>query len=141
VVTVTDIGLDADLFRRAYPHWPHPEPDRSTVMPKNPAPQVISRLLKAAGFDRSEVLSRAALRQTYTTGFRVRASDIELYVSWRRERLDPDAARPSGKQAERDKATALEMAGRYAEAISAAGWQAEVIHLAGPLVRVTAKEG
>ena len=35
---------------------------------------------------------------------------------------------------------ALEMAGKYAEVTKAAGWPAEVIHLAGPLVRVTAKE-
>jgi hypothetical protein len=30
MVTLNDIGLDADLFRRHAPHWPHPEPERGT---------------------------------------------------------------------------------------------------------------
>lgn len=25
-LTVHDVTLNADLFRQAYPHWPHPEP-------------------------------------------------------------------------------------------------------------------
>jgi hypothetical protein len=29
-VTARDILLDADTFRRAYPHWPHPEPEPVT---------------------------------------------------------------------------------------------------------------
>jgi hypothetical protein len=102
---------------------------------KNPSAQAISRLLKAAGFDRSEVV-----RQTCTAGFHARPADAGVYVGWRQEQLSR-YSRPSAAQAERDKATALEMAGKYAEAITAAGWPAEVIHLAGPLVRVTAKEG
>lgn len=28
MVTVRDITMNADVFRAAYPHWPHPEPDR-----------------------------------------------------------------------------------------------------------------
>jgi hypothetical protein len=27
-VTARDILADADAFRRAYPHWPHAEPER-----------------------------------------------------------------------------------------------------------------
>lgn len=110
-------------------------------MPKAPSPQAISRLLKAAGFERSEMTSRASLRQTWTTGFRVRFDKDagQVFVGWLHKRADPYT--PYRLLAEQHKATALEMAGKYAEAISAAGWNAEVIHLAGPVVRVTAKEG
>lgn len=27
-LTGNDVGHDADLFRMAYPHWPHAEPER-----------------------------------------------------------------------------------------------------------------
>jgi hypothetical protein len=30
-MTVSDITRDADLFRRAYPNWPHPEPEEAPV--------------------------------------------------------------------------------------------------------------
>lgn len=107
---------------------------------KNPTAQGISRLLKAAGFDRSETLSRASLRHRYTAGFHVRGDGADVYVGWRPATPPP----PEGDSVafrERNRPVALEMAGRYAEALRAAGWPAEVIHLAGPLVRVTAKEG
>jgi hypothetical protein len=32
MVTLNDIALDADLFRRHAPHWPHPEPERGTTV-------------------------------------------------------------------------------------------------------------
>lgn len=35
MVTARDIAMDADLFRRAYPGWPHPAPMTTTY----PAPQ------------------------------------------------------------------------------------------------------
>ncbi len=104
---------------------------------KNPTPQGISRLLKTAGFDRSETLSRASLHHRYTAGFHVRGAETETYVGWRPE---TPLVTPSAAQAERNKARALEMVGEYAEALKVAGWPAEVIHLAGPLVRVTPKE-
>jgi hypothetical protein len=104
---------------------------------KPPSPQHVSRVLRAAGFDRSEVLSRATLNHRCTAGFHVRASDIEVYVSWRPK---TPLLTPSAAQRDRDKATALEMAGKYAEAVTAAGWAAEIIDLAGPVVRVTARE-
>lgn len=31
-MTVHDILMNADAFRRAYPSWPHPEPERSAEM-------------------------------------------------------------------------------------------------------------
>ena len=31
-LTARDIVMNADLFRSAYPHWPHPEPERSPVV-------------------------------------------------------------------------------------------------------------
>jgi hypothetical protein len=107
-------------------------------MPSNPTPQGISRLLKTAGFDRSEVLPRwRGEPDRYTAGFYVRGDADKAYVNWR-----PKAPllTPSPAQADRDRVTALEMADRYAEAIRAAGWAAEVIHLSGPVVRVSAKE-
>jgi hypothetical protein len=107
------------------------------VATKKPTPQGISALLRKAGYERSAVLSRASLRHRYTAGFHTRSTETEVYIGHRAETplLPPSAARK-----ERDKATALEMVGKYAEALRAAGWLAEVIHLAGPLVRVTPKE-
>jgi hypothetical protein len=32
-MTGHDILLDADLFRAAFPHWPHPEPDGPVFEP------------------------------------------------------------------------------------------------------------
>jgi hypothetical protein len=32
-MTVRDICLDPDLFRAAFPHWPHPEPDEPVFAP------------------------------------------------------------------------------------------------------------
>ena len=141
MVTVTDIGRDADLFRRAYPNWPHSE-ERTTMATKNPSAQAISRLLKAAGYDRSEVISQSRQHGRHTAGFcvrggGVRAGEAIVVVGWRPK---TPLVTPSAEQAERDKARALEMASEYAEVIRAAGWPAGVIHLAGPVVRVTAKE-
>ena len=34
-LTVRDILLDADAFRRSYPRWPYPEPDE-TGQPSGP---------------------------------------------------------------------------------------------------------
>lgn len=103
-------------------------------MVKNLTPEGISRLLKAAGFDRSEDIPRGR----HTAGFHVRADIARVYVNWRPAVL---LLTPPPVQADRDRVTALEMADRYAEAIRAAGWAAEVIHLSGPVVRVSAKEG
>lgn len=104
---------------------------------RQPTPQGISALLRKAGFERSAVLSRASLNHRYTAGFRTRSTETEVYVGYR---WATPLVTPSAKQAERNLATALEMTAKYAEALTAAGWPAEVIHLAGPLVRVTAKE-
>jgi hypothetical protein len=35
-LTVSDILHNADLFRRAYPGWPHPEPEEKAVTPATP---------------------------------------------------------------------------------------------------------
>jgi hypothetical protein len=35
-MTVRDICLDPDLFRAAFPHWPHPEPEQETWEPVPP---------------------------------------------------------------------------------------------------------
>lgn len=32
-MTVRDISHDPDLFRHAFPHWPHPEPDEPVFEP------------------------------------------------------------------------------------------------------------
>ena len=106
---------------------------------KNPTAQGISRLLKAAAYDRSETISRATLAHRYTAGFHVRAAGAdEVYVGWR------PATPPEGNSAafreRHNKARALELTEEYAGVLRAAGWPAEVIHLAGPLVRVTARE-
>jgi hypothetical protein len=37
-LTVRDIVMDADLFRRAYPNWPHPEPDQPQPADELPQP-------------------------------------------------------------------------------------------------------
>jgi hypothetical protein len=108
------------------------------MMVTNPTPQGISALLRKAGFGRSVTLSRAKLHHRYTAGFYVRGAGAEVYVRWRPK---TPLLTPSAAQAARNRATALKMAGRHAEAIKAAGWPAEVIHLNGPLVRVTSKEG
>lgn len=105
---------------------------------KRPTPQAISALLRKAGFERSETLSRASWHHRHTAGFYVRGDEAAAYVG---HRAATPPLTPSAAQAERNKATALEMTAKYVEALTAAGWPAEVIHLAGPLVRVTAKEG
>ena len=105
---------------------------------KNPTPQGISRLLAKAGFERSAVLSQSAPHPRYEAGFYVCGGASAVYVGWRNR--TPLVSR-SALQAERDSRTALEMAQEYAGALSAAGWPTEVIHLSGPLARVTAKEG
>jgi hypothetical protein len=106
-------------------------------MARNPAPQGISRLLTAAGYDRSEVLPRRRGEpDRYTAGFHVQGAAARVYVNWRPE--TPLLA-PSPAQAVRDRERALELADEYADAIRAAGWPAEVIHLSGPVVRVSAK--
>jgi|SRR5580658_7029559 hypothetical protein len=103
---------------------------------KTPTPQGISRLLAKAGFERSAVLSQARLHHRYTAGFHVRGDGNAVYVGWRNK--TPLVSR-SALQAGRDKQTALEMVHQYAEALAALGWPAEVIHLNGPLARITAK--
>jgi hypothetical protein len=109
---------------------------------KTPTASGISRLLAKAGFERSEripgVRNWGRGNGGYTAGFHVRGDGQAVYVGWRNK--TPLVSR-SALQAERDKRTAAEMAERYAEALVEAGWPAEVIHLAGPLARVTAKEG
>jgi hypothetical protein len=107
------------------------------MTPKTPTASGISRLLASLGFERSEVLSRASLNHRYTAGFHVRGDGQAVYVGWRFK--TPLVSR-SAQQVERDKATALEMVQKYADALNAAGWPAEVIHLNGPRARVTAKE-
>ena len=102
---------------------------------KTPTASGISRLL-AKSFERSEVLSQATLNNRHTAGFHVRGDGQAVYVGWRNK--TPLVSR-SALQAERDKATALEMVQQYADALNAAGWPATVIHLAGPLAYVTAK--
>jgi hypothetical protein len=94
------------------------------MAPKPPTAQGISRLLKAAGFDNSTSLR--------VPGFHVRADASAVYVGWRQGRQQ---GRHVYDQAAENRALA-----EYAEAVSAAGWPAEVIYLAGPLVRVTARE-
>lgn len=32
-LTVRDIVMDADLWRRAYPRWPYPEPEQPETCP------------------------------------------------------------------------------------------------------------
>jgi hypothetical protein len=106
------------------------------MAPKPPTPQAISALLRKAGFARSEKLPRTARYDRYSAGFHVRGDSAAAYAGWRPE---TPLLSPSTTEADRNKATALEMAGKYADALTSAGWPAEVIHLAGPLVRVTAK--
>jgi hypothetical protein len=107
------------------------------VAPKPPTPQAISALLRKAGFKRSEKLPRTASYDRYSAGFHVRGDKTAAYAGWRPE---TPLLSLSAAEAKRSEATALEMAGKYARTIQRAGWPAEVIHLAGPLVRVTAKE-
>jgi len=140
---------DVDRLRAAMARVDKAEDDAArhhqgglAVIPKPPTPQVISALLRKAGYDRSEVISRATMNHRYTTGFYVRSGRVagktEVYVNWRLKKPAPAIAAEQAER-ERNQARALELAGEYAEAIRAAGWPAEVIHLAGPLVRVTAK--
>lgn len=96
---------------------------------KNPTTQAVSRVLESAGFGKSE--------QRRRDGFRIRLDASSAYVGWL-PAVRP-LSRPLPEEADRDKATALEMANRYAAALEEAGWPAEVIHLNGPLVRVTPK--
>jgi len=104
--------------------------------PRTPTTQGISRLLANAGFERSAQLSRATLNHRYTAGFHVRSDGQAVYVGWRNK---TPLISPSALQVERDKRAALEMVQQYAGTLSTLGWQAEVIHLNGPLARVTAK--
>ena len=95
--------------------------------PRTPTTQGISRLLANAGFE---------LNHRYTAGFHVRSDGQAVYVGWRNK---TPLISPSALQVERDKRAALEMVQQYAGTLSTLGWQAEVIHLNGPLARVTAK--
>lgn len=108
------------------------------MTPKTPTASGISRLLAKLDFERSEVLSHATLNHRYTAGFYVRGDGNAVYVGYRNK---TPLVSLSASQAERNKQTTLDMVQKYAEALSAAGWPAEVIHLNGPLARVTAKEG
>jgi hypothetical protein len=45
-VTVSDICRDADLFRRAYPSWPQPEPDRDEPEPLHIGAQTDAELVR-----------------------------------------------------------------------------------------------
>lgn len=58
-MTVRDILMDADAFRRAYPSWPHPESEKGLPMAStNPTPQGISALLRKAGHRKAVVKIR-----------------------------------------------------------------------------------
>jgi hypothetical protein len=50
-----------------------------------PTTRNISAALRKAGFGRAAVLSRATMHHRYATGFYVRSSGAEVYVSWRPE--------------------------------------------------------
>ncbi len=93
---------------------------------KTPTRTGISRLLEAAGFARSE--------HRRFDGFHVRVDASTAYVTWLPAVMP--YSRPLPEEEERSAAAALEMAGRYADALLAAGWPAEVVDLNGPLVRV-----
>jgi hypothetical protein len=135
-VTATDIVRNADMFRRAGPRWPDAEgkPIMTTTLPTT---RNISAALRKAGFGRGAVLSRATMHHRYATGFYVRSSGANVYVSWRPE---TPLVTPSAAWTERNRATALEMVAKYAAALKDVGWPAEVIHLNGPLVRVFPRE-
>jgi hypothetical protein len=103
------------------------------MITKRPTPQAISAALRKAGFERSAVLSRASLHHRYTAGFYTRDStEAEVFVG---HRIATDV--PTVSHVASYRAAAREMTAKYAEALTAAGWPAEVT--TGPLVRVTAK--
>jgi hypothetical protein len=97
---------------------------------KHPTRSAISRVLDAAGFTWSD--------HRRFDGYHIRRDASTAYIGWL-PAVRP-LSRPLPEEVERNKATALEMANKYAEALRAEGWPAEVIHLAGPLVHVTPKE-
>jgi hypothetical protein len=86
---------------------------------KPPTAQGISRLLAAAGFERSATLSRASLHHRHTAGFYVRGPGSEVHVRWRPQ---TPLLTPSAAQAERNRATARARLAELAEAIRAKGY-------------------
>ncbi len=62
-LTVSDITRDADLFRRAYPSWPHPEPEEAPVTPKTAC--WADPLSRAERRKVAELLARACQRFYY----------------------------------------------------------------------------
>lgn len=83
---------------------------------KQPTPQAVSRLLSSASF------GRAFTGRMGVPGFRARAEGPRVIVSWH-----PATPLPvSPEQRQRDLVTALEMAGKYAQALERAGYATRV---------------
>jgi hypothetical protein len=106
---------------------------------KPPTPQAISALLRKAGFARSNHGDKGVMWNAMSTGYRVtgRAPDAEprfvvvLHFDEGQYGFRVDY--------ERHLETAVEQLSRYAEVISAAGWDAELKH-GDPKLIVTAQE-
>jgi len=81
MVTAHDIIMNADLWRAAYPHWPHPEPERDSPEPPEPAPDPASQEQASANFDeagrcRGEPLPAAGPRPFSNTGVAAAPDDV-----------------------------------------------------------------
>lgn len=105
--------------------------------PKTPTPQGISALLRKAGFERAEVIRKGRHHGENTAGYRVHKAPGEVRVNhW--PATVPPTARTTEFAAEERRQT-LEMLGRYAEAIEAAGWTVTRVR-AFTMLAVTAPE-
>jgi hypothetical protein len=104
-----------------------------------PTPQAVSALLKRAGFERSNHGDKGVMWNLMSTGYRVtgRTPDAEprfvvvLHFDEGQYGCQDDW--------ERHLETAVEQLSRYAEVISAAGWDAE-LRQGDPKLIVTARE-
>jgi hypothetical protein len=98
---------------------------------KPPTPQGISALLRKAGFERAVITRTYArgLGSDHTAGYHVkkRPGHDEVVVNWWPSTSRKNAYAPA--VVEGDRATAITMHERYAEAIRAAGWGVEIDRL------------
>ena len=90
-LSVRDVILDADLFRAAYPNWPHAEPEERTL-----PPQVTSGV--AGGLRPSRCVNRPGDGPGSTAGHPAVAVVVGSGLVSRREPRRPGTApRPGGR--------------------------------------------
>lgn len=95
------------------------------MTPRPPTPQAISSLLREAGFERSNHGDKGVMWNEHSTGYRAYSGggyeDVPPFVTV----IHYDAGQSCCEDchARHKDQTAPEMLSRYAEAISAAGWE------------------